>query len=309
MPSPCSMVLSTRGVALARAPGSARIAAAPCPRGLVGLARTRIVRAGAAEGYEPSISGSGAGVAGACAPSASTSVARGGEDAARAARVRARAAARRREQMTYKFSAIAATLGIGGVALFATYQRFSFLYSRDGATLPWLDMACTLALVAGGMFGMEMWARWAHKALWHDFEPGWAWHKSHHEPRVGPFETNDIYAVINAVPAMGLCLYGFLTPTLLGSLSFGAGLGITLFGWAYVFVHDGLVHRRFPTGPIADLPYMRRVMVAHKVHHSERYGGVPFGLFFGPQELEAIGAGAELDRLVAEMDKAPARVN
>ena len=44
------------------------------------------------------------------------------------------------------------------------------------------------ALVGGGVFGMEMWARWAHKALWHDFEPGWSLHKSHHEPRVGPFE-------------------------------------------------------------------------------------------------------------------------
>jgi hypothetical protein len=35
---------------------------------------------------------------------------------------------------------------------------------------------------------MELWARWAHKALWHDFQPGWALHKSHHEPRLGPFE-------------------------------------------------------------------------------------------------------------------------
>ena len=35
---------------------------------------------------------------------------------------------------------------------------------------------------------MEMWARYAHKALWHDYEPGWALHKSHHEPRTGPFE-------------------------------------------------------------------------------------------------------------------------
>lgn len=51
-------------------------------------------------------------------------------------------------------------------------------------------MGCTLALVVGGVFGMEMYARWAHKALWHDFEPGWALHKSHHEPRIGPFEVS-----------------------------------------------------------------------------------------------------------------------
>jgi beta-carotene 3-hydroxylase len=41
---------------------------------------------------------------------------------------------------------------------------------------------------------MEMWARFAHKKLWHDYEPGWALHKSHHEPRTGPFEANDIFA-------------------------------------------------------------------------------------------------------------------
>lgn len=68
--------------------------------------------------------------------------------------------------------------------------------------------------------------------------------------------------------------------------------------------------RRFPTGPIAELPYMKRVTVAHRLHHSEKYGGVPWGLFLGPQELEAIGAGPELDRLVEEMESkslAPSR--
>lgn len=72
--------------------------------------------------------------------------------------------------------------------------------------------------------GMEMWARWAHKALWHEFAPGWALHKSHHVPRVGPFEANDLFAVVNAVPAIGLCAYGFLTPTIFGGVCFGAGV-------------------------------------------------------------------------------------
>ncbi|KAL5651029.1 hypothetical protein ACJX0J_036487, partial [Zea mays] len=40
--------------------------------------------------------------------------------------------------------------------------------------------------------------------------------------------------------------------------------GITLFGMAYMFVHDGLVHRCFPVGPIANVPYFRRVAAAHK---------------------------------------------
>lgn len=43
------------------------------------------------------------------------------------------------------------------------------------------------------------------------------------------------------------------------------GLGITIFGMAYMFVHDGLVHRRFPVGPIADVPYLQKVAAAHTV--------------------------------------------
>jgi len=145
--------------------------------------------------------------------------------------------------------------------------------------------------------GMEMWARWAHKTLWHDFLPGWKLHKSHHEPRTGPFEDNDVFAIVNAAPAMGLCFYGLITPTMVGGLCFGAGLGITLFGISYMFVHDGLVHRRFPVGPIAEVPYLKRVALAHQLHHSEKFDGVPWGLFLGPQELEAVGGKEELDRL------------
>lgn len=144
-----------------------------------------------------------------------------------------------------------------------------------------------------------MYARWAHKILWHDNLLGWSLHKSHHEPRVGAFEANDIYAVANAVPAIALCAYGFLRPDVIGGCCFGAGLGISLFGMSYMFIHDGLVHRRFPVGPLAEAPALRRIAIAHSIHHTDKYGGVPYGMFLGPQELEAVGGGEELDRLVA----------
>lgn len=35
-----------------------------------------------------------------------------------------------------------------------------------------------------------------------------------------------------------------------------------------MFVHDGLVHKRFPVGPIADVPYLRKVAAAHQVYNS-----------------------------------------
>ena len=59
-------------------------------------------------------------------------------------------------------------------------------------------------------------------------------HPPPHTPRQGPFEANDIYALANALPAMALCLYGFLRPDMWGALCFGAGLGITLFGISYM---------------------------------------------------------------------------
>ena len=56
-----------------------------------------------------------------------------------------------------------------------------------------------------------------------------------------PLQANDVYAIVNAIPAMALCLYGFLTPGLGGSVAFGAGLGITLFGIMYMFIHGGVL--------------------------------------------------------------------
>jgi len=70
-------------------------------------------------------------------------------------------------------------------------------------------------------FFMEMWARYAHKSLWHDHPSGWALHKSHHEPRTGPFEANDIFAIINGKPAFSV---ESVSCTLTVGVSRGTGL-------------------------------------------------------------------------------------
>lgn len=207
----------------------------------------------------------------------------------------------RREQLIYQISAMGATLLVGSMAICATYYRLFFLH--DSGVFPWVEFAATMVLVCVGVVGMEMYARWAHKALWHDFEPAWKLHKSHHEPRTGPFELNDIFAVINAVPAIGLCCYGFFTPNLLGGICWGMGLGITLFGMMYMFVHDGLVHKRFPVGPISEVPYLKRIAAAHRLHHINDFNGLPWGLFLAEQELQGVpGAIEALDKLVAKGD-------
>ncbi|CAN6249829.1 unnamed protein product [Urochloa humidicola] len=201
--------------------------------------------------------------------------------AAAARRIAERKARKRSERRTYLVAAVMSSLGVTSMAVAAVYYRFS--WQMEGGEVPVTEMFGTFALSVGAAVGMEFWARWAHRALWH--ASLWNMHESHHRPREGPFELNDVFAIINAVPAICLLHYGFFHRGFVPGLCFGAGLGITLFGMAYMFVHDGLVHRRFPVGPIANVPYFRRVAAAHK-------------------ELEEVGGLDELEKELARISRA-----
>lgn len=210
------------------------------------------------------------------------------------ARLAEKLARKRSERFTYLVAAVMSSLGITSMAVLAVYYRFS--WQMEGGEVSFSEMFGTFALSFGAAVGMEFWAIWAHKALWHDSL--WHMHESHHKPREGAFELNDVFAITNAVPAIALLAYGFFNKGLIPGLCFGAGLGITVFGMAYMFVHDGLVHKRFPVGPIANVPYFRRIAAAHQLHHSEKFDGVPYGLFLGPKELEEVGGNEELEKEV-----------
>jgi hypothetical protein len=95
-------------------------------------ARAATGRGGADSGGEPSAA---AGEPSA-APAGEPSAAPAGAAPLVSERVKARAAARRREQLTYQASAIAASLGVGALAVGSTYYRFA-LHSSDGSDLPW----------------------------------------------------------------------------------------------------------------------------------------------------------------------------
>ncbi|OMP06067.1 Fatty acid hydroxylase [Corchorus olitorius] len=240
-------------------------------------------------------------------------------------RVEEKLARKQSERTTYLLAAMLSTLGISSMAVLSVYYRFSL--QMESGEIPLLEMFGTFALAVGAATGMEYWARWAHRALWH--ASLWHMHESHHRPRDGPFELNDVFAIINAVPAIALLAYGFLNKGFLPGLCFGAvsfffffffflislfsplvkvGLGITVFGMAYMFVHDGLVHRRFPVGTIAHVPYLRKVAAAHQLHHADKFDGVPYGLFLGPQaspliELEEVGGLEELEKEIKRRTK------
>ena len=104
-----------------------------------------------------------------------------------------------------------------------------------------LNLLINVALFLGALAFMEGFAWFTHRYVMHGFM--WVWHKSHHEPRLGNFELNDLFAVVFAAPAIVGIWLGVNT-TLTWALP--VGLGITAYGAIYFLLHDGLVHRRFP---------------------------------------------------------------
>ncbi|CAF1755383.1 unnamed protein product [Brassica oleracea var. botrytis] len=209
------------------------------------------------------------------------------------------------ERFTYLIAAMMSSFGITSMAIMSVYYRF--YWQMKGGEVPVSEMFGTFAFSIGAVVGMEFWARWAHEALWHTSL--WNMHESHHKPREGAFELNDVFAIINAVPAIALLYYGFFNKGLVPGLCFGAGLGITVFGMAYMFVHDGLVHKRFPVGPIANVPYFRKVAAAHQLHHTDKFKGVPYGFLLICMEVEEVGGKEELEKEISRRIKSYNKVS
>ncbi|KAK8965204.1 hypothetical protein KSP40_PGU020521 [Platanthera guangdongensis] len=122
------------------------------------------------------------------------------------------------ERRTYLIAAVLSSFGITSMAVAAVYYRFA--WQMEGGEVPLTEMLGTFALSVGAAVGMEFWARWAHRALWH--ASLWHMHESHHQPREGPFELNDVFAIVNALPAISLLSYGFFHRGLVPGLCFGA---------------------------------------------------------------------------------------
>jgi beta-carotene 3-hydroxylase len=128
---------------------------------------------------------------------------------------------------------------------------------------------------------MEGFAYVAHRWLMHG--PGWFLHKSHHRPRTGTFELNDLYAVIFAVPSISLFWYGIGLGH--GALYAWIGGGIAAYGAIYFGFHDVIVHKRIGHRYLPKSTYMKRIMQAHRLHHvvETKNGTVSFGFLWAPK--------------------------
>jgi beta-carotene 3-hydroxylase len=122
---------------------------------------------------------------------------------------------------------------------------------------------------------MEGVAWLAHKYIMHGFL--WHLHEDHHQKGLGFFERNDTFFLIFAIPGF-LCLFlGGLYKT---GWVVSIGAGITLYGAAYFFVHDIIIHQRFKLFTRSNSRYIKAIRWAHKMHHKhlDKEDGESFGM-------------------------------
>ena len=129
-----------------------------------------------------------------------------------------------------------------------------------------------ISLTILGFIGLEIFSYVVHRWLFHGVL--WGVHVTHHTPRKGWFEANDLFSLIFASVSIFFIVSNnpILVPI---------GLGIAIYGLVYFITHDLFTHRRF-------LPFKSKnkilltIRSAHQNHHQsiEKQGFEPFGLFF-----------------------------
>ncbi len=124
-------------------------------------------------------------------------------------------------------------------------------------------------------------ATWTiHKYVMHGFL--WFLHRDHHDHSTkGAFEKNDWFFVIFATPAILLIYLG--VSTVYSQLLY-IGIGITMYGFSYFFVHDIFIHQRLKVLQQTKNPYLKAIRRAHKQHHKHisKENGECFGFLWVP---------------------------
>jgi beta-carotene 3-hydroxylase len=138
-----------------------------------------------------------------------------------------------------------------------------------------------IALFIGALLAMEVVAFVTHKYVMHG--PLWFLHRSHHVPHAGWFEWNDLFGLFFAVPSIVLIHAGVRDD----SWMLPVGLGMTGYGVIYFLFHDVVVHRRVRLRGVPQWPYLRRIIMAHLVHHRThgREGAQSFGFLYAPPDV------------------------
>ncbi|MBE8721140.1 sterol desaturase family protein [Sphingobacterium pedocola] len=127
---------------------------------------------------------------------------------------------------------------------------------------------------------MEGFTWCTHKYVMHGFL--WFLHRDHHDHgHDSKLERNDYFFVIFAVPAFLLMYYGSVQGF---NYWFYVGLGVSLYGCSYFFVHDIFIHQRIKFLRDTQNPYLLAIRRAHKQHHKHtgKEQGECFGFLWVP---------------------------
>lgn len=137
-----------------------------------------------------------------------------------------------------------------------------------------------ILIVLGVFISMEG-ATWLiHRYIMHGIL--WNLHRDHHDhSHNGKLERNDLFFFIFASPAIALLYLGVKQDF---SYWFFIGLGISLYGMAYFFVHDIFIHQRAKIFTKTNNPYFLAIRRAHKQHHKHlgKEDGECFGFLWVP---------------------------
>ena len=128
---------------------------------------------------------------------------------------------------------------------------------------------------------------------------GWALHRSHHQPSAEWFEANDVFPCIGAAIAMVGFAVGFNVPV---PTLVAVGIGVTAYGFAYMFVHDVYIHGRL--GRVPQVAVLERLRRAHAIHHLFR--GEPFGMLLPilPRRWRSLARTVDADAAVVRRGRA-----
>jgi beta-carotene 3-hydroxylase len=137
----------------------------------------------------------------------------------------------------------------------------------------------SVALVA--FVAMEAVSYLAHRFVMHGF--GMGWHRSHHVRTASRFEKNDLFPVVFAAVTILAMTAGTTLPSL--HALYVVGIGVTLYGAAYAFVHDVYIHGRL--GRLPQMALFEHLKASHRIHHL--FGGEPYGMLLPivPKSLRA----------------------
>lgn len=132
-------------------------------------------------------------------------------------------------------------------------------------------------------FILTEFSAWAnHKYIMHGFM--WYFHSDHHKrDHDSFFERNDLFFLVYAIPSWLCIMFGMLNNV---AWYTWVGFGIALYGLAYFFVHDIIIHQRFKWFTKSNNTYILALRRAHKMHHKHvgKEDGESFGMLIIKQK-------------------------